>query len=445
MSQGTKPWLIFLGDYMNNFFKKISIFLIILMAVISFPFAGEQGALKVEIKEDITTSTFIKIKEAIEYGEENPDKFSTIVFELDTYGGEVRSAEKIKNEILAADIPTICYINTKAESAGVLIALSCDKIYMNTSATMGSAETIPNNEKNLSFWCGLIRDTAEQKDRDPLIFESMADKDIEIEGVVEKGKLLNLTAKEAANLKVIDGTTSNIEKTLSDENIVSYIRETYKDSFGLKFISFISNPYVNSLLLTIAMVGFVIEIFTPGFGVGGAISIMAFVLFFMGNMVVGNSNWYAVIIFILGIVLLGIEITIPGFGLTGISGIILVILGIIFSIGNLETALVTVAVAGVTCIILVMILIKAGKKLSIFKKFTLENTASSQKGYKSVEDPSVVLEEEGFTETPLMPSGYAMFNDKKMEVISERGFIDRSKKIKVSRIEGYKIYVREVN
>ena len=437
MSQGTKPWLIFLGDYMNNFFKKFSIFIILLLVTVSFPFAGEQGALKVEIKEDIKASTFIKIKEAMEYAEENPGKFSAIVFELDTYGGEVRSAEKIKNEILATELPTICYINTKAESAGVLIALSCDKIYMNTSATIGSAETIPNNEKNLSFWRGLIRDTAEQKDRDPLIFESMADKDIEIEGVVEKGKLLNLTAKEAADLKVIDGTTSNIEKTLSDGNIVSFIRETYKDSFGLKFISFISNPYVNSLLLTIAMVGFVIEIFAPGFGVGGAISIMAFVLFFMGNMVVGNSNWYAVIIFILGIVLLGIEITIPGFGLTGISGIILVVLGIIFSIGTLETAL-------ATCIILFMILVKAGKKITVFKKLTLENTASSQKGYKSIEDPSVVIDQEGLTVTPLIPSGYALFNDVKMDVISERGFIDKNKNVKVSRIEGYKIYVREV-
>ena len=439
MSQGTKPWLIFLGDYMNNFFKKFSIFIILLLVTVSFPFAGEQGALKVEIKEDIKASTFIKIKEAMEYAEENPGKFSAIVFELDTYGGEVRSAEKIKNEILATELPTICYINTKAESAGVLIALSCDKIYMNTSATIGSAETIPNNEKNLSFWRGLIRDTAEQKDRDPLIFESMADKDIEIEGVVEKGKLLNLTAKEAADLKVIDGTTSNIEKTLSDGNIVSFIRETYKDSFGLKFISFISNPYVNSLLLTIAMVGFVIEIFAPGFGVGGAISIMAFVLFFMGNMVVGNSNWYAVIIFILGIVLLGIEITIPGFGLTGISGIILVVLGIIFSIGTLETALATIA-----CIILFMILVKAGKKITVFKKLTLENTASSQKGYKSIEDPSVVIDQEGLTVTPLIPSGYALFNDVKMDVISERGFIDKNKNVKVSRIEGYKIYVREV-
>lgn len=430
---------------MNKFIKKFSIYIILLLTLINFPAAGEPGGLKVEIKEDITTSTYMKVKEAIEYAGKSPGKYSAIVFELDTYGGEVRAAEKIKNEILSAEIPTICYINTKAESAGVLIALSCDKIYMNTSATIGSAETIPNNEKNLSFWRGLIRDTAEQKERDPLIFESMADKDIEIEGVVEKGKLLNLTAKEANELKAVDGVTSNIEKTLKDDNVVNHITDTYKPSPGLKFISLLSNPYVNSLLLTIAMVGFVIEIFTPGFGVGGAISIMSFVLFFMGNMAVGNSNWYAVMVFILGIVLLAIEITIPGFGLTGISGIILVVLGIIFSIGNLETALVTVAVAGVTCIILVMILIKAGKKLSLFKNLTLENTASSIKGYKSVEDPSVVLDEEGFAETPLMPSGYAMFNNKKLEVISERGFIDRNKKVKVSRIEGYKIYVREVN
>ena len=186
------------------------------------------------------------------------------------------------------------------------------------------------------MWRGLLRDTAQYRNRDPEIIEAMADKDIEIEGLIEKGKLLNLTSHEAVKYGIADLATDSYDDILEFFDLANVNINHVEESLQVKLAKYISNPYISSLLLTIGFVGLVIEILTPGFGIGGTISIIGFGLYFGGNILAGNSHWTSLILFVTGLILLVIEAMIPGFGLPGISGIILVLIGTVLAMGSLK-------------------------------------------------------------------------------------------------------------
>ena len=173
-----------------------------------------------------------------------------IIFEIDTYGGQIGSAEKVKNQIMALDVPTISFVNNKAESAGVLITISSEKVVMARSSTIGSAETIPNTEKILSMWRSFLRDVAQQRGRDAKIIEAMADQDINIEGITEEGKLLNLTSTEALKLGVADLISDDYKEILESFNISYNNIVQVNENLELKFSKFLASSQNSTLLIT---------------------------------------------------------------------------------------------------------------------------------------------------------------------------------------------------
>ena len=265
----------------------------------------------IPIQGEINRATYNFLRDTLNEIVKNSPK--AIIFEIDTYGGLIDEAEKIKNLIIDIDIPTISFVNNKAESAGVLITISGEKVVMAESSTIGSAETIPDTEKVLSMWRSFLRDVAQLRGRDPEIVEAMADRDIHIDGVSEKGKLLNLTSREALEYGIADFISNDYDEILSHFDISYSNIVKVEESMELKVAKILSSPYISTLLLTIGFVGLVIEIFTPGFGVGGTISIIAFGLFFGGNIIAGNSKWTSLAIFVTGLILLVIEAIVPGF------------------------------------------------------------------------------------------------------------------------------------
>ncbi|MDO5715405.1 MAG: nodulation protein NfeD [Tissierellia bacterium] len=419
--------------------KKTRFFLVLFLVLIQTVYGKEkENALVIPIEGEINNATSTLVNDGIDYAKEK--NFDRIIFKIDTYGGRIVSAERMKNAMIASPIPTISFVNNKAESAGVLLTIASEEVYMDDMSTIGSAEPIPNNEKNLSFWRSLLQSTANYRHRNSKVVMGMADKDIVIEGITEKGKLINLNNQQAEELKISDGTYSSLEHLAKDKN---FNLDYYKPNASVQFLSLISTSMATSILLAIAMVGMVVEIMTPGFGVGGTLSIISFGLFFMGNIMAGNSVWYSVILFLLGLLLVGIELIVPGFGLPGIGGIIFLVVGIVLAIGDLSLALISFSTALILSLIVGYFLFKRGMRLKLFQKVQLQVSSTKDRGYISSDEPDLLPGDEGITATPLRPSGYGIFRDKRFEVLSDRGYVLKNQKIVVVRIEGSKVFVHQ--
>lgn len=424
----------------NLFLMLLAILLIFGQVTFADSTLGDVYVVPIKGEINTATSNFIKstLNEIIKYSPE------AIIFEIDTYGGLIDEAEIVKNEIMALDVPTISFVNNKAESAGVLITISSEKVVMAKSSTIGSAETIPNTEKVLSMWRSFLRDVAQQRGRDAKIIEAMADKDISIEGVTEEGKLLNLTSNEALNLGIADLVSDDYEEILDFFNI-SYNNIVHvNENLELKFAKFLASSQVSTLLITLGLVGLVIELFSPGFGIGGIISIISFGLFFAGNILVGNSQWTSLVVFVIGLILLVIEAIAPGFGLPGILGIILLIIGIILGVGSLQVAAMSLSVSIILTAIITILLIKNGKKIKAFNKIVLSTKQEDEKGYLSSSPKHEYLGKEGIALSELRPSGVIEIEGNKLDALSEGSYISKGSKIKVVKVEGSKIIVRRV-
>lgn len=259
------------------------------------------------------------VEDGIKDAERN--KAKAILFQIDTYGGRIDSAISISDYILNSHIPTIAYIKKKSISAGVLISISCDYIYMAPGGTIGSAETIPNTEKILSAWKKQLKSVAELKNRNSKIVLAMADKNMNIDGIVKKGELLNLTTLEANQINFIDAIADSRFEIYKSLNLDNIKEKVFNRSFLHDFLMKISANSIMPILFFIGFAGTLIEILSPGFGLGGILAILGFGMFFISNYYEGGNGTISSILFILAIVLIAIEILVPGFGIFGVIGI----------------------------------------------------------------------------------------------------------------------------
>lgn len=209
--------------------------------------------------------------------------------------------------------------------------------------------------------------------------------------------------------------------------------------------SIFSNDYIFTILLIVAIVGALLEILTPGFGLGGIISIAAFAIFFWGNICMGNTNWFEILLFVLGLLLLAFEIMIPGFGVAGISGILAISAAIVLSMKDIYFAIFSLAIALVIAIALGVALFKRGIDSELINRLRLFTESSSEKGYVGVKSEEVKNGDVLITKTALRPTGYANFHEEKIEVISDVGFIGKNEEVRVVRISGARVFVEKNN
>ena len=384
---------------------------------------------------------------------------SLIILELDTPGGLLSSALSIKNYIIESDIPVVAYINKNALSAGALISLSCEAIYMSDGSIIGAATPVymkgneieKAGEKEISAMRAAMRSSAERSKKNVRIAEAMVDETIILskrnDGIdLDDKTLLTLSVEEALKVNIADGKANSIIdiiklRNLSENSTIKNLEEEKYDYI----LRFLINPAVLSALISIGIIGVYIELKTPGFGIGGVISIIAFSIFFFAQVFVGESGFLAPAIFFLGIVLLAIEIfVIPGFGITGILGILGIVAGIFMSFGinNIAQAVLVVFVSLIADIILIIILARFILKSKGFKNIVALETDTA--GYHSSVSYDNLLGCEGITDTFLRPSGNIIINDKKYDAITEGEFINKGAKIKVILVEGNKIVIKEV-
>ena len=405
-------------------------------------YASNNDVYVVPINGEINRATANFVKDAIKDANEKGPK--AIIFEIDTYGGLVDQAIEIKDAILSTSIPTIAFVNNKAVSAGVLITIASEKVVMSPNATIGSAETIPNTEKNLSFWRSVLRDTAVYRGRNEQIIQAMADKDIEVDGLNKKGKLINLTSKESLEYGIADHISDDYNDILAKFDIKDGNIKEYKEGLQIKLAKYISTPALSSLLLTIAFVGLIVELLTPGFGVGGTLSILGFGLYFAGNILAGSSNWTSLALFVTGFVLIVIEAIVPGFGLPGISGTILVLVGIVLATDSVGVALLSLSIAIIITALITLVLVKIGFRSKLLDSFILTGQDEKQEDYISSRSKGYYLKKIGITVTELRPSGFINIEGERIDALSDEGFLPSGTSIEVIRVEGSKIFVRRI-
>lgn len=420
--------------------SRIVLILIFCLVFTSFVFAQDETVYVVPIKGEINRATHNYVRDVVDDLNQRTD-VEAIIFEIDTYGGLIEEAEKIKNVIVSTNIPTISYVNSTAASAGALVTIASEKVVVAPSATIGSAETIPNTEKIMSHWKSVLRDTAQLRGRDTQIIEAMADANVVVEGISPAGSLLSLTSQEAYEYGIADFVAADVSQILEEFNLSANV-EVEEEGLQVRLAKYISSPVVSSLLLTIAFVGLVVEIFTPGFGIGGTISLIGFGLYFGGNILAGNSNWTSLVMFVIGLILLIIEGIVPGFGLPGISGIILIIVGTVLAMGNVSIALLSLSIAIIITTIVTIILVKMGYKSKILNRVILQSRTESDRGFVSSDSRDDLLGKEGITLSGLRPAGYIDIEGHRLDALSEGAFIPKDAKIIVVKVEGSKIIVR---
>lgn len=392
----------------------------------AFASGGSVILAEVEGEVNAAMNAYIKSEIASAEGEGAP-----LVLILDTYGGQVVEADSIKQAIMDAKVPVDCYIKRNALSAGTLIAISCRQIVMAPSAVIGAAETIPNDEKTLSTWVGILTSAAEARGRDTKVVAAFADKEIIIEGVSEAGSLLTLGASDAQALGISDGTAESEQDALVKLGYEEYRASRHGMSFSVRAAQFLTSTAVASLLFVAALVFMGIEIFTPGFGVFGALSIVCFVLYFGGSLLAGFAEWWSIALFIAGIAFIVIETVIPGFGVFGILGIASLIAALIFSSRDLTSFLTVLGVGIAGSAVLLPLLYILFKKLGVLRRVFLGAEMLPEQGYVSHEHTESLVGKKGVALTVLRPAGAARIDGERLSVLSSGAYIPAGAAIKV--------------
>ncbi|MGD6872689.1 NfeD family protein [Sutcliffiella horikoshii] len=379
------------------------------------------------------------------------DGADLIVFDIHTPGGLVDAATEIANKFEGASVPTVAFVNSQALSAGAYLALYADQIYMTPNASMGAAAVITGDgsaaeDKAQSFWLREMQNAAESNGRDPKYAIGMADKDVDLPDVgAPKGDLVTFGASSALEVGYSEGTVANLEALLSELGYENAEVVTSEVTFAENVARFLTNPVVVPILLSIGSLGLVLELYSPGFGIPGAMGISALLLFFYGHLVAGLAGMETIILFVVGVVLIVLELFVPG-GILGILGLGAVVTSFFLATDDIAGMGLSLLIAMlVTIIAMVLLFTVFGKKIRLFDRIVLRDSTNTEQGYVSNVSRIELVGQEGVTMTPLRPAGTAVINEERIDVVTEGNFIGANKKVRIVKAEGSRIVVREIH
>ncbi len=380
---------------------------------------------------------------------------AAVVLEVNTFGGRVDAAVQIRDALLNAGVPTIAYVNRRAISAGALISLAAQHLIMAPGATIGAATPVqagggdaqPVSEKTVSYVRKEFRATAESRKRPALLAEAMVDADVAVRGVIEKGKLLTLTTDEALKHKVAEFRADTLQAALGRVGIKDAELRRLSPNWAENVVRFLTHPILSSLLVTLGMLGIIIELRTPGFGLAGAIGVGALAAFFWGHWLVQLAGWGEVLLATGGVVLLLLEFfVIPGFGFAGILGILALLAALVLSVvGSGTTPEFFMLAAGR---MLLALLVALGASLLL-----LRFLPRTRFGRQLVLDTGLApaggedlrwLGKRGRATTPLRPAGIADIEGARVDVVSDGELIEPGTPVEVTRVDGNRIVVRQL-
>lgn len=443
----------------------------LILILLSFvTFLKSETVYRVPIQSTIDLGLPNYIERSIE--EAVNDNADAIIFDLNTFGGRVDGATQIKDEILNSPILTVAFINKRAISAGALISLSCDKIYMTSGGIIGAATAVDmsgnkGSEKVISYMREEMASTAESNGRNSDIARGMVDEDLyfdylfidgdsiyvdDIEGR-KAGKLISLTTNQAIKYSISDGSVETFKDLLKEINLENAKIVDFSINWTESLRRFLTDPTVSSLLMTLGFLGLLFEIQSPGWGIPGSIGILSLLLFFGSTIDTGLATGPELIVVGIGILLLLLEFfIIPGFGLLGISGLI-VILGGLFMLlipenpltNDYNSASWAFAISTIGGIISIFLIFRLLSKTKLWEKLTLPTSQKSSEGYNTSIGLEGFVGKLGISTSDLRPSGWGEFDSKKLFVVTEGEFVDRKEKIEILSVDGNRILVRKIS
>ena len=392
------------------------------------------------------------VKEAAEVGA------AALILDIDTPGGRVDAAEIISDALTDSEVPVYSLVNRRAYSAGALIALSTSRIYMRPASVIGAATPVDGTgtkapEKIVSAMRSQMRALAESNGLEPEVAAAMVDEDIEIDGVVESGKLLTLTTEEAVEIGYAEAI-EDLDALLVELGHEGATVVTLELNWAERLVRFFSSSLVSPFLLSLGFLGLMIEIRTPTFGLAGTMGLISLGLFFGSNMIVGLAGLEDVLIVGAGLVLLGIEaFVVPGFGIFGVAGIVAILAGLYMSLlGNIPTMPDFTRAAWVLTSSTLLLIgsawalirtLPSSSRLAESGIFLPAKTTSAI-GYESAEVRSDLVGKYGTAITDLRPAGTALIGDERIDVVSESEWISAGTPVKVLSAEGYRHIVRSI-
>ncbi|MDD4224810.1 MAG: NfeD family protein [Mariniphaga sp.] len=462
--------------------RQILIFIVLVLHIPYLLWAQDNSqkvVYKLNIKQEITRAAWRQTHQA--FLEADSLGADILLIHMNTYGGTVQDADSIRTLILQSSMPVIAYIDNNAASAGALISIACDSIYMRPGGSIGAATVVNQTgqampDKYQSYMRSTMRATAESKGmktvitgndtlkmwrRDPKIAEAMVDPSVYIPGIIDTGKVLTFTPIEAMEYGFCEGTAENIKEVMKQVGIDEYRIVEYQPTWVERIIGFLVNPVMSGLLIMAIVGGIYFEMQTPGVGFPLGVAILAAVLYFAPLYLEGLAEHWEILLFLVGIILLALEIfVIPGFGVAGVSGILLIITGLVLSLIEnvvfdfrpvntlrLGVALMTVIIGVFGGFVLSLYL---GKKLfssqsGLFKNLALNTVQDVRDGYLNVDSSFLSLKGKlGKAQTVLRPGGKVLIDGEIYDAVAETGFIDRGEEIVVRKVEAAQLYVERI-
>jgi membrane-bound serine protease (ClpP class) len=418
----------------------------------------------------------IEIEEIIDMGlsafvertiEDNADA-AALILKINTPGGRIDAATKIRDAIMEAPktMRTVAFISPRAISAGAFISLACDLIFIADGGSIGAAtpisisggEAAPVDEKMVSYFRTEMATTARAKGRRGDIAEAMVDYEVEIEGITKAGKLLTLDTAGALRWKIADKKANSIDEVLEILALGKAERKSVILNWAEELARIFTHPILSGILMSIGVLGILIELYHPGFGLPGIVGITCLVIFFAGHLVVNLAGWEEVLLFVIGVALIGVEIFVtPGFGILGAGGLLAIVFSLVlsltalpidvsFEVGNLTDSLLQVLASLTIALVLFFVTFAFLPKLPFKSKLILDTAISAtSSGGREKEAIEEIMANgvSGVAESFLRPAGIARFGDKRIDVISEGDFIEKGETVIVVRTAGNKVVVKK--
>jgi membrane-bound serine protease (ClpP class) len=444
-------------------YKRLAIFALALLGGLSLIFTPARSQ-----NEDVRFVVEIPIEGTIEMGlapfveralteaeERNAD---AVLLRIDTFGGRIDAAVRIRDAILDSRIPTIAWVEGRAISAGALITLAAETVIFSEGASIGAAQPVElspggakeTGEKTVSYMRGEMRATAEARGRDPHIAEAMVDEDIEIEGVIESGKLLTMTAAEAEEWGLVDHRVKNLDELRACLGWEHTRIEAVEPTWSELLVRFLTHPVLAGLLLSLGGLGLLLEMRSPGFGVPGLVGVICLALYFGSHYLVNLAGNIEIFLFLAGIILIVLEVfVIPGFGLAGILGTISLIMGVVLSRlvphggpGDLTSALGVLLGSFALTLLLFIVLLRYLPAAQWMHGIVLNESQRHEEGFHADQHEDLhLLKKKGRAFTDLRPAGTIEIGGKRYDAITPGTYIDKGTSIRVVEVEANRIVV----
>ncbi|MBS1910415.1 MAG: nodulation protein NfeD [Bacteroidetes bacterium] len=430
--------------------------LLLTLASLSMAYAQNGAIYVIEITGEVDPAMPPYVQRVI--AEANEHGASAVMLHVNTLGGRVDVAADVKDAVLNSKVPVIAYVDKRAISAGAFITLAAGRIAMSPGSTMGAATPVYGNgekasEKVVSFMRSEMRSTAERNKRDPRIAEAMVDESVTLSDSLLKGngQLLTLTAEEARQHGYCDAIAPTIEEAAAalgyrDARIV---RTSYIWSESL--VRLLTNSVMSSILIMLGLGGLFYSVKTGHVNALTLIGVVSIALFFGAHFMADMATFVEVLMFVTGVALIIMEVfVIPGFGIAGVAGILLVVGSLFLSLiyrfdmltsDSIAAPLYTLAASFVGLGILIALMVRYVPQSSTFNRLVHSTAQNVAAGYVSAPNYSGLVGFSGRALTTLRPAGLAQLGDGRYDVITNGEYIPAGEDVKVIRVEGRKIIV----